>query len=180
MTTLSLLCWRRALPVLLVLALAAGCSRRGQAPEEFPPVHLGTTRDEVRDQVLGGRTRVLLDTPQTLRIVDRDSRVAEEVFFFYDGRLAAWTLRFTRTSSRGSFDYASRRFDMAFGAPLEKSDNGLVLTSRWKLPQEHGLVVLSGYVADRTGRAPLMVRVEDPSVLRGLYRQMRREESGRS
>jgi hypothetical protein len=157
---------------LLGLLLASGCGRRATVPEEFPPVQLGMSRAETRDVVAGGGTRIAEDTPQMLRVTGRDSRVAEEVFLFYDGKLAAWTLRFAKPASRGSFQRVQRRLTLTFGEPMEERDDGLVLAARWRGREQGGRVLLSGFVGGRGGNAPLMVRVEDASVVRRLIRSL--------
>lgn len=161
----------------LLLGLAACASDKG-LPEEFPPVRLGMTNSEVRASVTRGNGATVLEQGERmLRVAGRDRRVAEEVFLFQDGRLAAWTLRYTNPASRSDIDRLTRRFNLAFGQPIEHADNGLVVSTRWKLPEGAGRVLLSGYVGGRGPQAPLMVRVEDPSVIRRLIRELRRESA---
>ena len=164
---------RRA--ALLVLALVvAGCSRPSSGlPEEFPPVRLGMSLDEARAALVGAHGNVVEQTDRMLRVTGRDRRVAEEVFLFYHGSLAAWTIRYPTPATRGNYMRETRRFTMAFGPPFQASEEGSpVLLTRWRLPDKSGRVLLSGYVAGRGDAAPLMVRVEDPSVVRRLVRSL--------
>lgn len=170
--------WGAAL-LLSWLCLVPGCAPRGAAPEEFPPVHLGMSRSAVLEALAATPARLLEETPQVVRAAGRDPRVVEEVFLFYDGDLAAWTQRLAEPASRESFAREHARFTRYFGEPLEGTDNGLVLTSRWRMAEEKGRVLLSAYTGDRSGNAPLMVRAEDPSVVGSLIRQMSREEAQR-
>jgi hypothetical protein len=160
----------------LGLLAAAGCARRGAAPEAFPPVRLGMARVAARDALAAAGARIVEESPRMLRAVGRDSRVAEEVFLFYDGRLAAWTQHLAEPASRASFARVSRQLAHFYGAPTEERDDGLVLAARYRLGEEGGRVLLSGYVGDGKGSAPLMVRVEDASVLRSLVRELARED----
>ena len=168
------------IPALLLssLLLSAGCARRGAPPAEFPPVTLGMTRAAAQRALARTPGRIADEDARMLRVVGRDQRVEEEIFLFYDGKLAAWTMRFVEPASRASF--ARRRGDLSrsLGKPGEETDNGLVLTARWRTPQPGGRVLLSGYVGGGMGHNPLMVRVEDASALPGLLRQMRRETAG--
>jgi hypothetical protein len=164
------------LGLVLGLLLAAGCARRGEAPEEFPPVRLGMSRAATHDALAATGARIVEESPRMLRAVGRDRRVAEEVFLFYDGRLAAWTQHLAEPASRASFARTSRQLARSFGAPTEERDDGLVLAARYRLREEGGRVLLSGYVGGGRGSAPLMVRVEDASVLRSLVRELAREE----
>lgn len=168
-----------AILLLLSLAAAPGCAPRGSAPEGFPPVHLGMSRSAVLEALAATPARLLEETPQVVRAAGRDPRVIEEVFLFYDGNLAAWTQRLAESSSRESFARESARFTRYFGEPIERTDEGLVLTARWRMAEEKGRVLLSAYTGDRSGNSPLMVRAEDPSVVRSLIRQMSREEAQR-
>jgi hypothetical protein len=161
---------RRAL-FLAVLALA-GCSRSSGLPEEFPPVHLGMPYTEARDALIKDHGTVTEQSAGMLRVTGRDRRVAEETFLFYEGSLAAWTARYPTQATRGSFMRETRRFTMAFGEPFENHDDGAVLLARWKLPDRSGRVLLSGFVAGRGPEHSLMVRVEDPSVVRRLVRSL--------
>jgi hypothetical protein len=163
----------------LVLVLAgAGCGRRGVVPEEFPPVHLGMPHAEARAALGSGSARIVEDNDRVIRVVGRDRRVEEEVFLFYQDRLAAWTARYPTPATRASFVRQTRRFTMAFGEPFESRDDGLVLSSRWKLPAGGGRLLLSGYVGSRGADSPLMARVEDPSVVRRLVRSLSGESAG--
>lgn len=166
---LAALCW-------LGLCVAVGCAPHPGTIAEFPPVRLGMSRADVLAAMTAGRASLLEDSPRLLRAANRDPRVAEEVFLFYDGRLAAWTQRLEERPTRQAFERARRRYTRAFGAPTETGDDGLVLTARWRDESQSGRVLLSGYIGDRTGQARLMVRVEDPSVVRSLIRQMGRDE----
>ncbi len=170
----------RSLPGLLCLALglwlAAGCARRGDAPSEFPPVQVGMTFAAAHDRLAAGPGRIVESTPRMLRLVGRDRRVAEEVFLFFDGKLAAWTLRFARPATPESFRREARRLTAFYGKPAELEDRGLVLMARWRARQPGSRVLLSGYVGGRADNAPLMVRFEDASVLGSLIRQMVRDE----
>jgi hypothetical protein len=168
--------WGKLL-LLLSLCVLAGCARPGGTPQEFPPARLGMAQAEVRAALAKAGANLIDDSPRVLRATGRDARVAEEVFLFYDGRLAAWTQRLEEAATRTSFARARGRYTRCFGRPIERGDNGLVLTARWRLPGQEGRVLLSAYVGDRSGRAQLMVRVEDPSVLRSLIRQMGRERA---
>jgi hypothetical protein len=161
---------RRAL-FLAVLALA-GCSRSSGLPEEFPPVHLGMPYAQARDALIKDHGTVTEQSAGMLRVTGRDRRVAEETFLFYEGSLAAWTARYPTQATRGSFMRETRRFTMAFGEPFENHDDGAVLLARWKLPDRSGRVLLSGFVAGRGPEHSLMVRVEDPSVVRRLVRSL--------
>jgi hypothetical protein len=169
-------CWCLVLTVVL-LGLGPACAPRRGAPDEFPPVHLGMPRAEVRAALAQGRASVLEDSPRLLRAAGRDAGVAEETFLFYDGRLAAWTQRLEQPSTRATFAHVRGRYTRCFGEPFEVHDDGLVLVARWRYAAEKGRVLLSGYAGDRTGQARLMVRVEDPSVVRSLIRQMGRDEA---
>jgi hypothetical protein len=68
---------------------------------------------------------------------------------------------------------------MAFGEPFENRDDGAVLMARWKLPDRSGRVLLSGFVAGRSPEHALMVRVEDPSVVRRLVRSLAGDSTAR-
>jgi hypothetical protein len=138
------------------------------------------TRAEVVGAVGEAKGRVLEETPQTLRAAGRDTRVEEEVFLFYDGRLAAWTQRLAQPSTRAAFERTRGRYTRHFGEPIESHDDGPVQMARWRYAGEKGRVLLSAYAGDHSGRARLMVRVEDPSVLRSLVRQMGRDEARRA
>jgi hypothetical protein len=163
--------WRGAM--LLLAMILTGCSRSSDGmPEEFPPVRLGMSYEETREALARAHGDVVEQTTGMLRVTGRDRRVAEEVFLFYQGHLAAWTTRYPTPATRGNFMRESKRFTMAFGAPFEAQDEGVVLTTRWRLPDKSGRVLLSGYVAGRGNEAPLMVRVEDPSVVRRLVRSL--------
>jgi hypothetical protein len=164
----------RSVPIALVLGFASllGCAPRDQAlPEEFPPVRLGMDRAEARAALERAGGGVVEDNEQMVRVVGRDRRVHEEFFLFYKGRLAAFILRYPGMASRGVFQRQSRRFDLSFGKPFEQRDDGIVMTSRWRAKGIGGQVLLSAFVGGR-GEAPLMVRVEDPSVLGRLIRQL--------
>jgi len=156
---------------LAVLALA-GCSRSSGLPEEFPPVRLGMPYAEAREALIKDHGTVTEQSAGMLRVTGRDRRVAEETFLFYEGALAAWTARYPTQASRGNFMRETRRFTMAFGEPFENRDDGAVLVARWKLPDKSGRVLLSGFVAGRGPEHALMVRVEDPSVVRRLVRSL--------
>ncbi len=155
--------------------LAAGCARP-EAPPEFPPVRLGMRLAAVHEILVGGKGRIVESTPRLLRVTGRDRRVAEEVFLFYDGKLAAWTLRFARPATPESFRREARRLTAFYGKPIEITGRGLVLIARWRARQPGSRVLLSGYVGGRGASAPLMVRFEDASVLGSLIRQMARDQ----
>jgi hypothetical protein len=165
---------RRVVVIAALIALAAGCSRglSSGMPEEFPPVHLGMPYAEARDALIKDHGTVTEQSPGMLRVTGRDRRVAEETFLFYEGALAAWTARYPTAASRGSFMREIKRFTMAFGEPFESHDDGAVLLARWRLPDRSGRVLLSGFVAGRGPDHALMVRVEDPSVVKRLVRAL--------
>ena len=141
-------------------------------PEEFPPVRLGMPYAEARDALVKDHATVTEQSAGMLRVTGRDRRVAEETFLFYEGTLAAWTARYPTQASRGNFMRETKRFTMAFGEPFESRDDGAVLLARWRLPDRSGRVLLSGFVAGRGPEHALMVRVEDPSVVRRLVRSL--------
>ena len=165
---------RRALCGLALAALFAGCSRGPSSgmPEEFPPVHLGMLYADAKEALVKDHGTVTEQTVGMLRVTGRDRRVAEETFLFYEGTLAAWTARYPTAASRGNFMRETKRFTMAFGEPFESHDDGAVLLARWRLPDRSGRVLLSGFVAGRGPEHALMVRVEDPSVVRRLVRSL--------
>jgi len=163
---------RRAWFFAVVLLALAGCSRSSGLPEEFPPVHLGMSYAEAREALIKDHGTVTEQSAGMLRVTGRDRRVAEETFLFYEGSLAAWTARYPTQATPGSFVREKRRFTMAFGEPFENRDDGAVLVARWKLPDRTGRVLLSGFVAGRSPEHALMVRVEDPSVVRRLVRSL--------
>jgi hypothetical protein len=165
---------RRALIALALAALAAGCSRglSSGMPEEFPPVHLGMPYADAREALVKDHGTVTEQSAGMLRVTGRDRRVAEETFLFYEGTLAAWTARYPTAASRGNFMRETKRFTMAFGQPFESHDDGAVLLARWRLPDLSGRVLLSGFVAGRGPAQALMVRVEDPSVVKRLVRSL--------
>jgi len=165
---------RRALSVLALCLLAAGCSRGPSSgmPEEFPPVRLGMTYEEAKEALVKDHGTLTEQSAGMLRVTGRDRRVAEETFLFYEGTLAAWTARYPTPATRGSFMREIKRFTMAFGEPFENHDDGAVLLARWRLPDRSGRVLLSGFVAGRSPEHALMVRVEDPSVVRRLVRSL--------
>lgn len=170
---------RYALAALAVAALAAGCSRgiSSGMPEEFPPVHLGMSYADAKDALVKDHGMVTEQNAGMLRVTGRDRRVAEETFLFYEGALAAWTARYPTDASRGNFMRETKRFTMAFGQPFESHDDGAVLLARWRLPDRSGRVLLSGFVAGRGPEHTLMVRVEDPSVVRRLVRSLAAPDS---
>lgn len=170
----SSIAWGLAL-LLVSQLLPTGCSRRGAAPEDFPPVRLGMPRPDVQRVLARTRGRTVEEGPQMMRVAGRDARVAEEIFLFYDGKLAAWTMRFVEPASRAAFAHRRGELSRSLGRPGEETDNGLVLTARWRAARPGERVLLSGYVGGGMGHNPLMVRVEDASALPGLLRQMRRE-----
>lgn len=141
-------------------------------PEEFPPVQLGMPYTEAKEALVKDHGTVTEQSAGMLRVTGRDRRVAEETFLFYEGTLAAWTARYPTTASRGNFMRETKRFTMAFGEPFESHDDGAVLLARWRLPDRSGRVLLSGFVAGRGPEHALMVRVEDPSVVRRLVRSL--------
>lgn len=128
-------------------------------------------REEVRRSLSSAGAEFAEDGERVLRVVGRDRRVSEEVFLFYKHRLAAFTIRYPGAASRGAFQRQSRRFTLTFGAPHEHSDNGMVLLSRWRSEEIGGRVLMSAFVGGRAD-APLMVRVEDPSVVGRLIREL--------
>ena len=140
-------------------------------------MRLGMTYAEARDALRLGHGNVVEQTDRMLRVTGRDRRVAEEVFLFYQGSLAAWTIRYPTSATLGNFMRETKRFTMAFGPPFDGLDEGGVLTARWRLPDKSGRVLLSGYVAGRGVDTPLMVRVEDPSVVRRLVRSLGADSS---
>ena len=165
---------RSAVLALVLAALSAGCSRgiSSGMPEEFPPVRLGMSYADAKDALVKDHGTVTEESAGMLRVTGRDRRVAEETFLFYEGTLAAWTARYPTDASRGNFMRETKRFTMAFGAPFESHDDGAVLLARWRLPDRSGRVLLSGFVAGRGPEHTLMVRVEDPSVVRRLVRSL--------
>jgi hypothetical protein len=172
---------RRVLLFALLLVPVAGCSRNPSSgmPEEFPPVHLGMSYADAREALVKDHGTVTEQSPSgsMLRVTGRDRRVAEETFLFYEGALAAWTARFPTAASRGNFMRETKRFTMAFGEPFESHDDGAVLLARWRLPDRSGRVLLSGFIAGRGPEHALMVRVEDPSVVKRLVRSLARDGS---
>jgi hypothetical protein len=134
------------------------------------------SRDEARGALVRAGARLLEDSPRLLRAADRDARVEEETFLFYDGRLVVWTQRLAQPATRAAFAELRARYSRHFGEPYEIRDSDLVQSARWRHDAEKGRVLLSGYTGDRAGRGQLMVRVEDPSAVGGLIRQMRRDE----
>lgn len=159
--------------LLLLAILLGGCSRpHSGLPEEFPPVRLGMSYEETREALVAAHGNVVEQTDRMLRVTGRDRRVAEEVFLFYKGGLAAWTIRYPTRATRGNYMRETKRFTMAFGEPFDTQDQGVLAVTKWRLPDKSGRVLLSGYLAGRGDEAPLMVRVEDPSVVRRLVRSL--------
>ena len=170
---------RRAWALVIMALVMAGCSRSSGLPEEFPPVRLGMPYGEAREALIKDHGTVTEQSAGMLRVTGRDRRVAEETFLFDEGILAAWTARYPTQATRGSFMRETRRFTMAFGEPFENRDDGAVLVARWKLPDRSGRVLLSGFVAGRSPEHALMVRVEDPSVVRRLVRSLSADSTAR-
>jgi hypothetical protein len=166
-----------AFTLCLSLALFLGCAPRDQAlPEEFPPVRLGMPRSDARTALERAGGDIAEDSDRMVRVVGRDRRVGEEVFLFYKDRLAAYTIRYPGAASRGAFQRQSRRFGLSFGEPYEQSDDGLVLVSRWRSEEVGGRVLMSAFIGGRAD-SPLMVRVEDPSVVGRLIRHLGADSS---
>ncbi len=133
--------------------------------------------DEVRRALAKQGGRVDSETRNSLTVVDRDRRVSQEVFFFHRDRLAAFTVRYAETATSGNFRRLSRRFTLAYGDPVEERADEWVLRASWRMEEENGRLLLSGFVGGTGAAAPLMVRAEDPSVMPRLLRAL--EEEGR-
>ena len=166
---------RSAWTLFLATSLLLGCNPQDRTlPEEFPPVRLGMERREVRRILEESDARIAEDNARLLRAVERDRRVAEEVFLFYKDRLAAFTIRYPGPATRAVFQRQSRRFGLTFGDPYEQRDDGMVLLARWRAEETGGRVLLSAFIGG-SGESPLMARIEDPSVVPRLIRQMERD-----
>jgi hypothetical protein len=161
--------------IILSSAILWGCGARDEPPEEFPKVDLGMNHAETRETMTASGGRVTEDTDRLMSIVERDPRVSEETFFFYHDKLAAWTARYGEEATRRSFQRLARRITLAYGDPLEESDDGWVLRATWRIPDGGARLLLSGYVGSRGPETPLTARLEDPSVMPRLIRAMRRE-----
>lgn len=139
---------------------------------------LGMPSEEVRRSVakLGGR--IDEESRHSFRVAGRDRRVAQEVFFFYHDQLAAYTIRYAEEATTGSFRRVARRYSMAYGKPIEEEYDEWLLRAAWRIEEPRGRVLLSGFIGGRGVESPLMVRVEDPSVMPRLLRAL--EEEGRA
>lgn len=162
--------------VSFLVSFYLGCGAKGGPPEEFPAVDLGMSREQVREALTAQGGQVTEETERMIAVTGRDVRVAEETFFFFHDRLAAWTVRFAEQSTRRGFTRLAKRFTMAYGGPDEENDDGWVLRARWRLPEGGDQLILSGFVGGRGPETPLTARLEDPSVMPRLLREMRRED----
>jgi hypothetical protein len=162
--------------IVVFAAFLAGCGTEAGPPEEFPPVELGMAHEEVRGSMIGAGGKIAEENERMMSIVERDRRVAEETFFFYHDKLAAWTVRFAEEPTRRGFTRLAKRFTMAYGDPIEESDDGWVLRATWRIPDGGGRLLLSGFIGGRGPDTPLTARLEDPSVMQRLIREMRRED----
>lgn len=138
---------------------------------------LGMPWEDVRRSVarLGGR--IDEESRHSFRVVGRDRRVAQEVFFFYHDRLAAYTVRYAEEATTGSFRRLARRYTLAYGDPVQEEYDEWLLRAAWRVEEPRGRVLLSGFIGGRGVESPLMARVEDPSVMPRLLRAL--EEEGR-
>jgi hypothetical protein len=158
--------------------LAIGCSAADGPPEEFPPVHFGMTADSVRRAVAKQGGRVEAESAHSFLVVERDRRIEQEVFFFYRERLAAYTVRYAEEASSGNFRRLARRYTLAYGEPIEERYDDWVMRAAWRMEEDRGRLLLSGFVGGRGTDSPLMARIEDPSVMPRLLRLLEEEGAG--
>jgi hypothetical protein len=159
-------------------AALGGCTATQGPPEEFPPVTLGMEWEDVRRSVAKRGGRIDEESPHSFRVMGRDRRVAQEMYFFHHDQLAAFTLRYAEEATTGSFRRLARRYTLAYGEPVEEDYDEWLLRASWRMKDPPGRVLLSGFVGGREPDSPLMARVEDPSVMPRLLRVL--EEEGQA
>ena len=160
---------------LLLVIVVIGCSAADGPPEEFPPVRFGMSADSVKRAVAKQGGRIEAESAHSFLVVERDRRIEQEVFFFYRDGLAAYTVRYAEEASSGNFRRLARRYTLAYGEPVEERYDDWVMRAAWRMEEDRGRLLLSGFVGGRGVESPLMARIEDPSVMPRLLRALEEE-----